>query len=1472
MLLGALLCSALPLVAAPPPVPEILSIEDPLGGTASVASALITWRSVANPDGGTTHYKIYRGDPSPVLLATITDGATSYTDAAPPDPNVTDPLIDARHGTCAYRVSAVNPVPNPMEESALSAPGYYGFRRTPLVLAWNDDHHSPATDFRAASWPGGATEPPRVTIGDDGVALQANGQPIRFLGVNVAFGGCLPAKADAPKIAARMAQFGINLVRLHNFDDKPGDPFVETKSGGDVQHSGHEGILKNPSAAFAGASEVNLEELDKLDFFIGELRKNFIYVDLNLRVGKDYPTPAGGAAARYKGIDLYYPDYIAEQEAFASFLLNHENPYAPKAGGGHHTYKSDPAIAMVEINNEDGLIASWWGSALDGTLDPAHRAALTTRWNDWLTTKYGTTAALAAAWQPRTVGTDFPTGTELLAEGGLANGFVTPWQLQVVAPAAVGGNPPTVLATGGPTGGPALRVTVTSADTTKWHVQVLYNNVTLDPTKPHTLRFHARVSEQTARTIRVGWRNHGNYQVLHDTELELSDTWREFIVLLPASADNDGPVDVFFSDLAQRTGEMLLAGVSLKVGNEVVGGTSFLVESADTGAELVNNGLFPNTTSIATNGGWTVNDTDPRISPTVVSSSVVAAGGDGGGAGNNAAAIQISGANEASGVYLRRTGVAYTAGRTYALTFHAKHSSSNTSKITASGRNLTNVFRSGSYALSTSWQTFTLVYTASLTTSNGYVDFSLGSVASGTVSISQVSVTEIPATGLGAETLGAVSFPRCLDFHRRSRAQQNDWLEFLWDTEVGYWKHMRDHIVGLTGVEDRPLIIGTQVDYSPAFVQAQDMDIIDTHSYWQHYSSLPNGVLVARNIPMSGAVTGQDTVGLRSGRRMLNKPFMGTESGHGYPNTFGGEGIPIVAAYAAVQGWQGLCYFAYEDHNREEFLTYVSNGQPVSGTGLPSGGRFDSGFEGVWTMGRSPTKMASMPAGVQALNTVTAAPAASAAWVVADKRSMIELIRQRQRVNIGATDFGGGAISSMLAFTTRLGMRMDASDCYVVRPSVQPTSGALADPSGRLLWNTTTPTARFVMSAAVVKAFSGYFVPGTPIALGDNVSVTLNETMQHLTNVGTVSPECWGAIALVLKEGAAFGAAGSRWLVTTAGYTDNFKSTWQTYRGPLAGEDSPAPLSAPAAVGQSPTLVERIGGTLTVPVGAGRLAAYSLDGNGDRIAPLAVVYNGGMATVTLPSLTPTLWYEMSVEVPSAGFTLSFPAGSGGYGAIGSTAIGVKDTGLAANVNVRSSDDTVWAKLGPASETANLMVASDTSSPGNAVGTQSLIFSDSDGNLRGGAIDLRGQNLPSTRAWEIEASLKFSSSTTDTADDVNLIVGQSIDHPVVDVALARPAGAGLAFGVQLLTGAGLVTVVPGQIANNTWVKVRVRVTPPGAVDAPAGGKLELWVNDVAQPLSATTLPSTTALPDRLFVFTGAAATGNGWIDEIKVTLP
>ena len=43
---------------------------------------------------------------------------------------------------------------------------------------------------------------------------------VKFFGTNVAFESAFPLKEDSPKIAKRLAQLGINLVRFHHMDSQ----------------------------------------------------------------------------------------------------------------------------------------------------------------------------------------------------------------------------------------------------------------------------------------------------------------------------------------------------------------------------------------------------------------------------------------------------------------------------------------------------------------------------------------------------------------------------------------------------------------------------------------------------------------------------------------------------------------------------------------------------------------------------------------------------------------------------------------------------------------------------------------------------------------------------------------------------------------------------------------------------------------------------------------------------------------------------------------------------------------------------------------------------------------------------------------------------------------------------------------------------------------------------------------------------
>jgi hypothetical protein len=187
------------------------------------------------------------------------------------------------------------------------------------------------------------------------------GKRIRFWGVNFTDWSkgsvMVPSKEDAPLWAATLARFGVNCVRFQFLD------------------------LPTPRGLIDGRRDdtraLDPEALDREDFFVAELEKRGIYINFNLLVGRpfkasdgvhDYQKIREGA----KGISLYDPRIIELQKEYAKQLLAHCNPYTKSE------YRNDPAIAMVEINNENALWVGFHGPT------PYYDHELTDLYNAWL--------------------------------------------------------------------------------------------------------------------------------------------------------------------------------------------------------------------------------------------------------------------------------------------------------------------------------------------------------------------------------------------------------------------------------------------------------------------------------------------------------------------------------------------------------------------------------------------------------------------------------------------------------------------------------------------------------------------------------------------------------------------------------------------------------------------------------------------------------------------------------------------------------------------------------------------------------------------------------------------------------------------------------------------------------------------------------------------------------------------------------
>jgi hypothetical protein len=409
----------------------------------------------------------------------------------------------------------------------------------PFVLPW-DDASPGLTDL--SGWltkPAGQAG--HVRVGGDG-HFYAGTERLRFLGVNLSFAGGMPTKEDAPKVAGRLARFGVNVVRFHHMDTSKWPDGLRARDAKDT------GTLEP-------------EALDRLHYFLTQLRDCGLYANLNLLVGRPF-NAADGLPAEIEQLDwkdrhlvgFFDAKQLALQQDYARRLLTPKNPYTGRAPA------DDPCVAFVEINNEQGLVHGWLGGKVDG-LPEVFLSDLRRQWNDWLKRRHGATATVRAAWREGAQ----PTGAEMLRNGGFTE-QLQGWNLERHAGAEAG----TTFEDAGrdASGAPsakALKLSVTKPGTESWHVQLTQAGLALEGGKAYTLRFRAKAD--FPRTIAVSaaqahepWGNLGL-----SASPQLTSDWREFKFVFNASQSDDR-ARVSFAGFGGAGASVTLADVSLKPG------------------------------------------------------------------------------------------------------------------------------------------------------------------------------------------------------------------------------------------------------------------------------------------------------------------------------------------------------------------------------------------------------------------------------------------------------------------------------------------------------------------------------------------------------------------------------------------------------------------------------------------------------------------------------------------------------------------------------------------------------------------------------------------------------------------------------------------------------------------------------------------------------------------------------------------
>jgi len=332
---------------------------------------------------------------------------------------------------------------------------------------------------------------------------------VRLWGVNLSFGANLPKHEDAPYIAARLAAAGVNAVRCHHMDSARFPRGLWNAKDGKT---------------------IDPEALDRLDFFIDQLARRGICVNINLHVGRVHSQflHLPRTNRQYDKIfNIFTPALIDAQKQYARELLTHVNRYRKLR------YADDPAVAIVEITNENSFFM--WGSEQTlRTLPPFYANILQGKFNTWLQKRYSSDQKLRKAWSE---------GAEALGKNLLVNSnFQTNepattvpknWHLEQHSGCTASGSRPRFKDKD------ALRINIGKADDTEWHLQLNQGDLAIKAGKYYTAIFDAAADKSRKIGCGIGqahspWSNLGLSQ-----QVELTDNWNTFRYGFVAKTDDD---------------------------------------------------------------------------------------------------------------------------------------------------------------------------------------------------------------------------------------------------------------------------------------------------------------------------------------------------------------------------------------------------------------------------------------------------------------------------------------------------------------------------------------------------------------------------------------------------------------------------------------------------------------------------------------------------------------------------------------------------------------------------------------------------------------------------------------------------------------------------------------------------------------------------------------------------------------------
>jgi hypothetical protein len=397
-----------------------------------------------------------------------------------------------------------------------------------------------------------------------------------------------------------------------------------------------------------------------------------------------------------------------------------------------------------------------------------------------------------------------------------------------------------------------------------------------------------------------------------------------------------------------------------------------------------------------------------------------------------------------------------------------------------------------------------------------------------------------------------------------------DTLRFLHDTQLGYYRRM---MARLRRLGYRGLVAGSNhwTQHPLDLVANARLDFVDRHSYWSH----PNGGWgYNADISWDPKPMVKDpnlgVVGSLARRRVKGLPYSASEWQTSAPNDYRQEGIPLLAAYASLQGWRPLEFaLSHDFNNRPEQADTLANNFDIL---------------------HQPTMLGAWPAASLLFHRRDVRTSDLDAFVKVDPEGTfppdagIENVPRLALIARTGIDFGHGQSAAELAAIRAK---------YVAGSVVTSSTGELRHDAVR---------GKFELDTARSQGFVG-FRPDQPVKLG-NVELVLKNPF---------------SVLLVTAVDQAPIESAKRLLVTALGNAVNSGMTLSP---------SGNRLMSP---GTKPILVEPIAGKVVLHKLSGPLdgiKAYALGPSGERQGEVTLVVAEGRVTLEMAATHRTLHYEI----------------------------------------------------------------------------------------------------------------------------------------------------------------------------------------------------------------------------------------------------